>query len=106
MTRIIPAMAGLAVALAPQLAAAKLSCYPLKQIEQALKAEYGEKPHFTGREAEGIAYRLYVNAQTGNWSWIGVPAGTELGCIIFAGRTQRGPASATPSGQPTPEAQF
>ena len=105
MTRILPALAGLAVAFAPHWAAAKFSCYPLKQIEQTLHAEYGEKPHFTGRESEGIEYRLYVNADTGSWSWIGIPVGSDLACLIFAGRTPRGPTAA-PSRQSAPEAQF
>ena len=106
MTRIIPAVVGLAVMLAPELATAKLSCYPLKQIRNALEAQYGDKPLFTGREAEGIEYRLYVNAQTGSWTWIGIPAGTALGCLIFAGRPARIPVRATPLSQSAPRAQF
>lgn len=94
---------------------AKLACYHLKQIEQALEAEYGEKPAFTGRESktgESIEYRLYVNAETGSWSWVGIPAGTEVGCLVFAGtmpnkpgKPESGnPGSAAPSS--APQAQF
>jgi hypothetical protein len=108
--------AGLASAAPAQ---AKLACYHLKQIEQALGAEYGEKQTFAGREAktgEAIEYRLYVNAETGSWSWVGIPAGTEVGCLIFAGTLpdRRDPPdagkpdSAAPSSLPsrTPQAQF
>jgi hypothetical protein len=106
MTRIIPAVIGLVIALTPDLAAAKLSCYPLKQIENALEAEYGDQPIFTGREAGGIEYRLYVNAQTGSWTWIGIPVGTFLGCLIFDGRAARVPVLATPPSQSVPKVQF
>ena len=103
-------------------AQAKLACYHLAQIEQALGAEYGEKQAFAGREAktgESIEYRLYVNAETGSWSWVGIPAGTQMGCLIFAGTLPEGrgltdtgkPDSAAPSSLPappssTPQAQF
>jgi len=100
--------AGLAAA-APSAAEAKLACYHLKQIEQSLEAQYGEKPQFTGREAKsgesGVEYRLYVNAETGSWSWVGIPAGTEVGCLIFGGTMPDRPAK--PAASPaTPQAQF
>ena len=52
-------------ALAATPAQAKLACYHLNQIEQALEAEYGEKPAFAGRDAllrerqDGPARRLW-----------------------------------------------
>jgi len=95
---------GIAVALAPEAASAKLACYPLAQIERALDADYGETRHFTGHESTGIEYRLYVNAKTGNWSWVGIPAGTEVGCLIFAGT--RDDAKPAPAPAAPPEAQF
>ena len=104
MNRIIASLAGLTVALAPQLAAAKLACYPLAQIEQALVSEYGEKRQFSGRETEGLEYRLYVNPQTGSWSWVGVPAGTQIGCLIFAGKGQTESPGGEPSALPSPPA--
>ena len=107
MKRIIASLAGLAVALSPQLAAAKLTCYPLAQIEQSLGSEFGEKRQFSGRETEGIEYRLYVNAQTGSWSWVGIPVGTQIGCLIFAGKGQPDlPASETSVQPARPGAQF
>lgn len=95
-------------------AQAKLACYHLKQIAQALESEYGEKQQFTGREAktgETIEYRLYINAETGSWSWVGIPAGTEIGCLIFAGTIPEKPGkpgAAAPSATPStaPQAQF
>lgn len=104
MNRILAFAVGFASLLAPQLAAAKLSCYPLAQIERALDSEYGEMRRFAGKEATGIEYRLYVNAKTGSWSWIGIPAGAEVGCLIFAGRTNEAPPADPPAGPP--EAQF
>ena len=94
----------LAPAIAPATASAKLSCYPLAQIESALDTEYGEMRQFTGKEEAGIEYRLYVNAKTGTWSWIGIPKGSEVGCLIFAGRND----DARPSDQrpAPPQAQF
>lgn len=97
---------GLALGLAPQPASAKLACYPLDKMEQALNAEYGEKPHFTGRESEGVEYRLYVNAQTGSWSWVGIPAGTRIGCLVFAGRVHENRPPGEPPARPEPPAQF
>ena len=107
MKRIIATLAGLAVVLSPQLAAAKLACYPLAQIEQTLGAEYGEKRQFSGRETEGIEYRLYVNARTGSWSWVGIPVGTQVGCLIFAGKGQPDLPASDMLAQPAhPGAQF
>ena len=97
---------GFAFALAPQLALAKLACYPLTQIEAALDADYGETRHFAGREAEGIEYRLYVNARTGSWSWVGIPSGTQVGCLIFAGSGDTAIPRAAPAPASPPEAQF
>jgi len=94
----------LALAIAPATASAKLSCYPLAQIESALDSEYGEMRQFTGKEEAGIEYRLYVNAKTGSWSWIGIPKGTEVGCLIFAGRNDAAGPSTRPSSPP--QAQF
>lgn len=102
-----PALAvifGIASALVPSVVSAKLSCYPLAQIESALDTEYGELREFTGKEEAGIEYRLYVNAKTGTWSWIGIPKGTEVGCLIFAGRNDVVRPSARPP-EP-PQAQF
>jgi hypothetical protein len=104
MTRILATAACLPALLAPQLAEAKLSCYPLAQIERALDSEYGEMRRFAGKETTGIEYRLYVNAKTGSWSWIGIPAGAEVGCLIFAGRTDEAPPADPPAGPP--QAQF
>lgn len=100
-------VAALFILAAPQLAAAKLACYPLAHIEQALEAEYGEARHFTGHESTGIEYRLYVNARTGSWSWIGIPAGTQIGCLIFAGRGEdHRPRVEPPPDSRPPAAQF
>ena len=104
MNRIIASLAGLTIALSPELAAAKLACYPLAQIEQALGSEYGEKRQFSGRESEGVEYRLYVNAETGSWSWVGIPAGTQIGCLIFAGKGLPETPGSEPSSQPSPPA--
>jgi len=105
MNRIVVALlAGLTIALSPQLAAAKLACHPLAQMEQALGSDYGEKRQFSGRESEGIEYRLYVNAETGSWSWVGIPAGTQIGCLIFAGKGQPESPASEPSAQPSPPA--
>jgi hypothetical protein len=101
MKRIVASAFGLAIAL-PALPAsatpapARLTCYPLTQIESALDAEYGELRRFSGREATGIEYRLYINAKTGSWSWIGIPAGAAVGCLIFAGRSDEAPPAAAP----------
>jgi hypothetical protein len=94
---------GLACAIVPGAASAKVSCYPLAQIERALDTEYGETRHFAGSEETGIEYRLYVNAKKGTWSWIGIPKGTEVGCLIFAGRSE--PASPAQPAAP-PQAHF
>src|SRR5262245_26866778 len=96
----------LAFSLAPGAALAKLSCYPLTQIESVLDAGYGEVRHFSGRETTGIEYRLYVNAKTGSWSWIGIPAGTQVGCLIFAGSADDALPRPTPAPASPPEAQF
>ena len=98
---------GLTLGLWPQVAPATLSCYPLTEIERALDAEYGEVRHFTGSESTGIEYRLYVNAKTGSWSWIGIPAGAKVGCLIFAGRSVDAPLRMnSPAPAAPPEAQF
>lgn len=104
MNRIIASLAGLTIVLSPELAAAKLACYPLAQIEQALGSEYGEKRQFSGRESEGVEYRLYVNAATGSWSWVGIPSGTRIGCLIFAGTGLPESPGSEPSSQPSPPA--
>jgi hypothetical protein len=110
MRRILAPAIGLAFAL-PALPvtattdSAKLTCYPLTQIERALDAEYGELRRFSGHEATGIEYRLYINAKTGSWSWIGIPAGAAIGCLIFAGRSDEAPPAAAPPVAP-PQAQF
>jgi hypothetical protein len=107
MKRILGSTFAFALMLSPELASAKLSCYPLAQIEQALGAEYGETRRFAGQESTGIEYRLYVNAKTGTWSWIGIPAGAKVGCLIFAGRGEVVPPSAEPSTTKSPpDAQF
>lgn len=103
MKRVLAFTFSLAAALSPQLALAKLSCYPLAQIERALDSEFGEMRRFAGKESGGIEYRLYVNAKTGSWSWIGIPAGAEVGCLIFAGRTDEAPPAEPPA---PPQAQF
>lgn len=107
MKRILASMIGCALVTLPGLALAKLSCYPLAQIEQALDAEYGESRRFAGHESTGIEYRLYVNAKTGSWSWIGIPAGAQVGCLIFAGRADENPPRLEPP-RPVapPQAQF
>jgi hypothetical protein len=92
-------------------AEAKLACYPLKQIEKALGTEYGEKQQFAGREesaeAKTVEYRLYVNAETGSWSWVGIPAGGEIGCLIFAGKMPETRANPEPTATPrVPPLQF
>lgn len=103
MNRTLATAAALAVCSVPQMAAAKLSCYPITQIERALDGEFGEMRSFAGKEATGIEYRLYVNTRTGSWSWIGIPAGAGIGCLIFAGRSNE----ASPGErQPKPDAQF
>lgn len=104
MARFAASVVCLAAVLAPQLAEAKLICYPLTQIESALDGEYGEMRRFSGTESAGIEYRLYVNAKTGSWSWIGIPAGAAVGCLIFAGRTGEAPLADPPDGPP--QAQF
>lgn len=106
MKRILASAIGFAVALPPAAALAKLSCYPLTQIEQALDAEYGEMRQFTGHESTGIEYRLYVNAKTGSWSWVGIPSGTKVGCLIFAGQADQAPPSLPPAPSSGPQAQF
>ena len=107
MKRISALAASLAIALSPQLAAAKLVCYPLTQIEQALDVEYGEMQQFSGRESTGIEYRLYVNAKTGSWSWVGIPAGAKVGCLIFIGRAEDMlPRTQPPAPAAPPQAQF
>src|SRR5512134_461050 len=103
MKRILASAVGLAAAFSPPLALAKLSCYPLAQIERALGFEFGEMRRFAGKESSGIEYRLYVNAKTGSWSWIGIPAGAEVGCLIFAGSADAMPAAESPA---PPQAQF
>lgn len=107
MKRILASTIGFAFVVLPGLALAKLSCYPLAQIEQALDAEYGEGRRFSGHESTGIEYRLYVNAKTGSWSWIGIPAGAQVGCLIFAGRADESPPRLEPP-RPVapPQAQF
>ena len=105
MKRIVAAAIGVAIAALPLPAMAKLACYPLTQIERALDSEYGEMRRFAGKEATGIEYRLYVNARTGSWSWIGIPAGAGIGCLIFAGGADAPPPAAEPS-VPSPQAQF
>lgn len=102
MKPVLALAAPLVVATLPQLAAAKLACYPLTQIEQALDAEYGETRQFAGHETTGIEYRLYVNAKTGSWSWVGIPTGTKVGCLIFAGRAEEEPRRTVPPTQPAP----
>jgi hypothetical protein len=107
MKRILASTIGFAFVLLPELAQAKLSCYPLAQIEQALDAEYGESRRFSGHESTGIEYRLYVNAKTGSWSWIGIPAGAQVGCLIFAGRAEANPPRLDPPRPVSPpQAQF
>ncbi len=105
MKRLLASALSLGIALAPQLAGAKLACYPLTQIEQLLDREYGEVRHFAGQESTGIEYRLYLNAKTGSWSWVGIPAGTKVGCLIFAGRSESDSLSDIPA-MPPPQAQF
>lgn len=102
MKRILAFASAFAAAFFPQLALAKLPCFPLAQMERALDTEYGELRRFAGKEATGIEYRLYMNAKTGTWSWVGIPAGAEVGCLIFAGRVSGAPP-VVPS---APEAQF
>jgi len=106
MKRILASAIGFAVALPSSAALAKLSCYPLTQIEQALDAEYGEMRRFTGHETTGIEYRLYVNAKTGSWSWVGIPSGTKVGCLIFAGKADQAPPHLPPAPSAGPQAQF
>ena len=107
MKRILASTISCALVLLPEFAAAKLSCYPLAQIEQALDAEYGEARRFSGHESTGIEYRLYVNAKTGSWSWIGIPEGAQLGCLIFAGRADESPPRLEPPRPVSPpQAQF
>jgi hypothetical protein len=106
MQRISMVLAAATAALAPAVAEAKLACYPLDKIEQALGTEFGEKQRFAGRESEGVEYRLYVNAETGSWSWVGVPAGTKIGCLIFAGKSHADMPSAPPAAQPAPPSLF
>ncbi len=104
MKSVLAAVLGISAAMSlPQAAHAKLSCYPLAQIERALDTEYGEMRRFSGKESTGIEYRLYVNDKTGTWSWIGIPAGAAVGCLIFAGKGDAMPPSAAPN---TPQAQF
>jgi hypothetical protein len=104
MKRLLALAIGFAVAVPPLPASANLACYPLTQIEQALDSEYGEMRRFSGKEATGIEYRLYVNARTGSWSWIGIPAGAGIGCLIFAGRADAPPPAEPPA--QAPQAQF
>ena len=114
MKKIVIPLTLLAFAAAPGAASARLACYPLKQIEQALHTEYGEKQQFAGRDvdrgadgAEGAEYRLYVNGETGSWSWVGIPAGADVGCLIFSGRMPAGPSTTeTPEKRSPPLAQF
>jgi hypothetical protein len=104
MNRLAAFLGGVGLLLAPQGAAAKLACYPLDRIEAALGAEYGERRQFAGRESEGVEYRLYVNGETGSWSWIGIPAGTQIGCLLFAGNVKRDRSEREPSDTPPPPA--
>lgn len=83
---------------AGQRSVAAPACFPLAEIERALGGEYGERRRFAGREEGGIEYRLYVNAATGTWSWVGIPADAAAGCLLFAGRTN----SASPPERPAP----
>ena len=111
MKKLVASVAIAASLFAAQAAEAKLACYPLKQIEQALGTEYGEKQQFTGREesaeAKAVEYRLYVNAETGSWSWVGIPSGSEIGCLIFAGKMPEGRATPEPTATPRmPQFQF
>ena len=106
MKRIALSSIGFVLALAPQLALAKLACYPLAQIERTLDSDYGEIRHFSGRETAGIEYRLYINAKTGSWSWVGIPAGTQVGCLIFAGSADDAMPRAESAPAAPPRAQF
>lgn len=106
MTRIAGPLAGIALVFAPQLAAAKLACYPLDRIEAALQSEYGEQAQFRGHEEAGVEYRLYVNRKTGTWSWIGIPTGARVGCLIFAGKTNPVPDAKSDDKPAPPVAQF
>ena len=106
MKRIALSSIGFALVLAPQLALAKLACYPLAQIERALDSDYGETRHFSGRETAGIEYRLYVNAKTGSWSWVGIPVGTQVACLIFSGSADDALPRAEPAPAAPPQAKF
>lgn len=99
MNRLLGSAVALAAASAPHPAASELVCYPLAQIEHALDGAFGESRSFAGKDAAGIAYRLYLNSRTGSWSWIGIPAGAEIGCLIFAGRSDDTPAAQPPKPQ-------
>jgi hypothetical protein len=86
MHRTIAPFAAFALVAAPHLAEAKIACYPIDRMETALVSEYGERRQFTGAEGEGVEYRLYVNRDTGSWSWVGIPKGTNVACVLFAGK--------------------
>lgn len=98
----LAAIAGLALAAPHAAAAANPPCYPLDKIEELLGSEYGEKRSFAGKEdTKGVEYRLYVNLESGSWSWIGIPAGSQLGCLLFVGNRHDSPT--TPSMPETAE---
>ncbi|MCW5771605.1 MAG: hypothetical protein KIT16_08230 [Rhodospirillaceae bacterium] len=102
-------LACLAVFAASVPAEAKIACFPLERVEAALNGATGEGPRFVGEEAEGVEYRLYVNRQTGSWSWIGIPSGTRVACLLFSGKAKPGEAPAphrSPRRPPPSEAQF
>lgn len=94
MFRMAPAVIAAAFAFpTPADARNALECYPLRQLEQALTARYGEMQQFRARERDGVEYRLYVNGQTGTWSWVGIPSGANIACMMFSGSGTQGPAS-------------
>jgi hypothetical protein len=109
MQRFAIPFAGVALLALPHIARAEISCYPLARMEQALSVEYGESAMFKGSEDKGTEYRLYVNRSTGTWSWVGVPKGTRIACLIFAGRSKPDasiPPVETEKSAPPPVAQF
>ena len=110
MRTVVASLALIGSAVAQSAAAGTPPCYPLNQIEQALGGQYGERQRFAGRDADGadaVEYRLYVNAETGSWSWVGIPEGTRIGCLVFSGRSEAALLQARPpKGRVPHEAQF
>lgn len=92
LTGVMIVLGAFVVATPSQARSTDLECFPLPQLEQALGARYGEMQRFRARERDGVEYRLYVNGQTGTWSWVGIPSGANIACMMFSGSGTQAPA--------------